>query len=49
MLAVGTGKEFAPTWDKEFVRQVLSTSTESLDQLIESRTQQNNPWSDTIS
>ena len=36
MLAVGAGKEFKPLWDKEMVREVLKSSTDSLSPLKDS-------------
>ena len=36
MLAVGAAKEFRPTWDREIVREVLRSSTDSLSPLKDS-------------
>jgi len=36
MLAIGSGKEYAPIWDKEAVREVLAKSAESFAPLKES-------------
>jgi len=36
MLAIGSGKEFKPTWDKEKVRGVLKSSSDSFSPLKES-------------
>ena len=33
MLAIGSGREFTPLWDREVVRSVLTTSAESLTRL----------------